>query len=140
MSTVTMVTGGRLILIRPMCLYHIYPRNFVTLHFAPNHPSGKTNVLLLVLKSKRTLQKQMNKRKHDPRRVKEILFVHFIPSEKTLGNERVKLLLKQNLHRPVPDLCLPPHSVSTRKKISKIERTLHKKKVLSPKYFFKNQN
>ena len=26
------------------------------------------------------------------------------------------------------------------KKMSKIERTLYKKKVLSPKYFFKNQN
>ena len=32
------------------------------------------------------------------------------------------------------------HSVSTRKKMSKIERTLYKKKVLPPKYFFKNQN
>ena len=32
------------------------------------------------------------------------------------------------------------HSVSTLKQMSKIERTLYKKKVLSPKYFFKNQN
>ena len=32
------------------------------------------------------------------------------------------------------------HSVSTWKKMSKIERTLYKKKVLSPKYFFKNQS